>query len=136
MEAGKDIILLIVGIALVVFLGYGVYTLVQIKTTARTLACTIGELNQRLPTILKNLEEITANTVQVTDAVKRQVDDLSLTVAKIDDAVTFYLDKERIFRREVSVPVADAFRPYLGVIKGIRAFLDSWRSSAPAAKSG
>ena len=125
-----EIILFVVSIALLVFLGYAVFSLVQIRRTAKDLAETIEGLNQRLPFILKNLEEITSNTLQATNAVKKQVDDLSTTVARINGTMNYYLEKEEIFRRQVGIPVADAFRTTSAVVKGIRAFLDSWKSEA------
>jgi uncharacterized protein YoxC len=131
-----EIILFVVSIALLVFLGYAIFSLVQIRRTAKGLAETIEGLNQRLPLIVKNLEEITSNTLQATNAVKKQVDDLSTTVARINGAMNYYLEKEEIFRQQVGIPVADAFHTTSAVVKGIRAFLDSWKSGASSVSPG
>ncbi len=128
-------ILLVASIALVVVLVYAVFLLVQIRRTTKSLAETIDSLNQRLPLILKNLEEITTNALQVTNTVEKQVENLAMTMERINGSVNFYLEKEELFRRQVGIPVANAFRTYSAFIKGIRVFLDSLKSGSSSADS-
>jgi uncharacterized protein YoxC len=132
----EKILFVVIGIVLLVVLVYAVFLLVQIRRTVRSLTETIDNLNQRLPVILKNLEEITTNTVQVTGAVQKQVDDLVMTVERINSSVNFYLEKEEFFRQEVGIPVEKTFRAYSGLVKGFRAFFDSLKSGSSPAGSG
>ena len=55
----------------------------QLWRTAKSMALTLQLLNQNLPGILKNLEEITTNANRTTTIVTREVEDLSLTIRKL-----------------------------------------------------
>jgi hypothetical protein len=103
--------------------------LIQIKKTAAKAEETLCSINQSLPAVMKNLEEITARTNRIAGTVEREMDDLVLTVEKINTAMNFYLDREQIFREQVAVPFTNAFRTYGAVIKGVRVFLDSLKNT-------
>jgi uncharacterized protein YoxC len=124
----EKILFIVIGMALLVLLAYAVFLLVHIRHAVEGLTQTIDHLNRRLPVILKNIEEITTNAVQTTGAVQKQVDDLALTVKRINGSVNFYLEKEEIFRQEIGIPVEKTFRTYSAFAKGIRAFLDALKT--------
>jgi methyl-accepting chemotaxis protein len=130
-----EIILLVVSVAFLVIAGYAVPLLIQIRKTATSAAETLDSINQRLPVIIKNLEEITTNMNRVTNTVERQVDDLAMTLGKINGIINFYLEKEEFFRQEVGIPVEKAFRTSSAFIKGIRAFFDSLKTGSSSADS-
>lgn len=127
-----EMILLIVSLAFLVIAGYAAWALIQIKKTTLSVAETLGSINQRLPVIMKNMEEITTKINNVTNTVERQVDDLALTFDKINSAMNFYLGKELFFRQQVGIPVANAFRTYGAFVKGIRVFLDYLKTGSPS----
>jgi len=109
--------------------------LVQISRTTKSLRKTIDSLNQRLPLILKNLEEIMTNALQVTNTVEKQGDNLAMTMKRINGNVNFYLEKEELFCRQVGIPVVNTFRIYSAFIEGIKVFLDSLKSGSSSADS-
>jgi hypothetical protein len=125
-----EIILLVIGVALLVIVGYTVPLLIQLRKTAADTAETMAGINQRLPLIMKNLEEITTHANRVANTFDGQVDDLAMTVEKINSAMNFYLEKELFFRQQVSIPVANTFRTYGAVLKGVRVFFDSLKTGA------
>jgi hypothetical protein len=127
-----EIILLVVSVAFIVIAGYAVSLLIQIRKTAKCAEETLGDINQRLPVIMKNLEEISANVNLVMNTAGKQVDNLAQTADKINSAMNFYLEKELIFREQISIPVANTFRTYGALIKGVRVFLDSLKTGAPS----
>jgi len=123
-----EIILLFIGVAFLAIAVYAVPLLIQIKKTAAKAEETLCSINQSLPAVMKNLEEISARTNRIANTVERETEDLALTVEKINAAMNFYLDGEQIFREQVAVPFANAFRTYGAVIKGVRVFLDSLKN--------
>ena len=130
-----EIILLIICVALLVVVGYAVPWLIQMRKTAARAADTLGSINQRLPAIMTNLEEITTNMNRVAKTAGRQVEDLALTVEKINGVMNFYLEKELVFRQRVSIPIANTFRTYGAVIKGVLVFLDSLKTGSKSLKN-
>ncbi|MBW6486770.1 MAG: DUF948 domain-containing protein [Syntrophobacterales bacterium] len=127
-----EIILLIVSLAFFVIAGYAVWALIQIRKTSLSVAKTLDSVNQSLPVIMKNLEEITTRMNKVTNTVERRVDDFSSTFEKINGAMSFYLGKEQLFRQQVGIPVANVFRTYGAVVKGISVFLDYLKTGLPS----
>ncbi|MHB8090386.1 MAG: DUF948 domain-containing protein [Syntrophales bacterium] len=127
-----EMILLIVSLAFFVIAGYAVWTLIQIRKTSLSVAETLDSVNQSLPVIMKNLEEITTRMNKVTNTVERRVDDFSSTFEKINGAMNFYLGKEQLFRQQVGIPVANVFRTYGAVVKGISVFLDYLKTGSPS----
>jgi uncharacterized protein YoxC len=123
-----EIVMLLICLAFLAIAAYTVPLLVQIRKTAARAEETLCGINQKLPLIVQNLEEITANMNKVAARAGQQVDDLSLTVEKINSAVNFYLEKELYFRQQVSIPIADTFRNYGALVKGIRAFVDTLKN--------
>ncbi len=130
-----EIILLIICVALLVIVGYLVPLLIQIRKTATRASETLGSINQRLPVIMTNLEEITTNMNGISKTVGRQVDELALTVDRINGVMKFYLGKELFFREQFSIPLMNVFRSYGAVIKGIRVFLDYLKPGSPYEKT-
>jgi uncharacterized protein YoxC len=124
-----EIILLVIGVAFLALACYAVPLLIQIKKTAAKAEETLCSINQSLPAVMKNLEEITARTNRVAGAVERQTEDIVLTVEKINSSMNFYLDREKVFREQVALPFANAFWKYGAVIKGVRAFWDSLKNT-------
>ena len=128
-----EIILIILSVVfLLLFAGYFIPLLIQIRRTAKVMAETLQHLNQGLPLILNNLEEITTNVNRTTTTVHRQVAELSLTVRRIQGVVGVFLELEEVLRRRVS---SRTFRTSLAVARGTRAFIECLAGRFPDEKS-
>ena len=103
--------------------------LIQIWRTAKSITTTLHMLNQSLPGILKNLEEITANINRASDTVNNQIEDLAHVVGRIQGTVGDFLDLEQEMRVSYITPLFEKMRTVTAVLKGVRAFLDVFRSS-------
>jgi hypothetical protein len=123
-----EIVMLGVFMSFIAIAAYAIPLLVQLRKTMARADETLCGINQKLPLILNNLEEITANMNKVAATAGRQVDDIATTVEKIDSAVNFYIEKELYFREQVSIPVANTFRNYGALVKGVRAFFDTLKN--------
>jgi uncharacterized protein YoxC len=129
-----EIILIILSVVfLMLFAGFLIPVLIQIRRTAKDMAETLQHLNQGLPVIMKNLEEITTNINRTSTTVHRQVAELSLTLRRIQGTVGVFLGLEEVLRRRVS---SRTFRTYLAVVKGVRAFVGGLTDGSPDERGG
>ena len=129
-----DSILILLSVAFLLFAGLCVPFLIQILRTAREMAFTLQVLNQRLPLIMRNLEEITTNINRTTTTVHRQVAELSLTLQRIQGIVGVFLGLEEVLRRRMSFPFARTLRISMAVGRGIRVFIDCLTGGGPEGK--
>ena len=91
--------------------------LLQIWRTAKSMATTLQMLNESLPGILNNLEEITMNINKATRTVNQQIEGLSLVAMRIQGLLGARL------------PVFKAVRNAFAVLTGVRVFLKVFLSS-------
>jgi len=131
-----DNILIILSVAFLLFAGLCVPFLIQILRTAREMAMTLQLLNQRLPLIMKNLEDITTNINRTSTTVHRQVAEISLTLNRIQGIVGIFLGLEELLRRRMSFPFARTFRTSMAVGRGIRVFIDYLTGGSSEGKGG
>ena len=131
-----DNILIILSVAFLLFAGLCVPFLIQILRTAREMAMTLQLLNQRLPLIMKNLEEITTNINRTSTTVHRQVAEISLTLNRIQGIVGIFLGLEELLRRRMSFPFARTFRTSMAVGRGVRVFIDYLTGGSSEGKGG
>ena len=121
-----DIILIILSVAsmaFVLFAGLCIPSLLQILRTAKSMEMTLQIFNNNLPGIMKNLEEITNSINRTSFIVCRQVEDLSLTVSKIQGTLRLVVGMEEILRRSFYLPFAEKVRTGTAIAKGVRVFL-------------
>ena len=119
-----DNLLTLLSVAFLIFAGLCVPFLIQILRTAREMAFTLQLLNQRLPLIMKNLEEMTTNLNQTSITVHRQVEEISMTVRRIQGIMGIFLGVEEILRRRMSFPLARTLRTSMAVGRGVRVFVN------------
>jgi len=119
-----DNLLILLSVAFLIFAGLCVPFLIQILRTAREMAFTLQLLNQRLPLIMKNLEEMTTNLNQTSITVHRQVEEISMTVRRIQGIMGIFLGVEEILRRRMSFPLARTLRTSMAVGRGVRVFVN------------
>ena len=118
-----EIILIIVGVAFLLFIGFCIPVLLQLWRAVKKMNETLHLLNQGLPPIIQNLEEITTNVNRTTTAVNRQVAELSLMLNKIQGVVGVIVGLEEVVRRRVGFPFARRVGTCLSVARGVRAFV-------------
>ena len=126
------IFLIALSVAFLLVAIFSIPFLLQLWRTAKSMALTLQLLNQNLPGILKNLEEITTNANRTTTIVTREVEDLSLTIRKLQGTLGLLVGIEEIVRRNLHLAFAHKVRTSVAVAKGVRVFLDHLLSKRPA----
>ncbi|MBN2438247.1 MAG: DUF948 domain-containing protein, partial [Deltaproteobacteria bacterium] len=119
-----EIMLIILGVAFLFLAGFFIPALLQIRRTAKGMAETLQHLNEGLPLIMKNLEEITSNINRTTTTVHLQVAELSLTLRRIQGVLGVFLGLEEVLRRRLRFPFSRTLQTSLAVARGIRAFIE------------
>jgi uncharacterized protein YoxC len=120
-----EICLIILGIAFVLLVIFCIPLLMQIWLASKNITVTLETLNQRLPAILKNLEEITTNINNSTAAVNREIQNVSNTVDRFHLVVDDIVDDIKNI-----APLAGKFgffqmiKNTMAIVKGVRAFMD------------
>ena len=123
MTTMTETILIILGVAFLLSAGFAIPFFLQLWRVTKGLDLTLRTVNQNLPVIMKNVEEITTNVNRTTTTVHRQVEDLSLTLQKIQGTINLLVGVEEILRRSVHLSLVRKARTSAAVAKGIRVFL-------------
>ncbi len=118
------IFLIGLSVAVLLVVGFSIPFFLQLWRTAKSMSLTLRLLNSSLPGILKNLEEITANVNRTTTIVTREVEELSLTIRKVQGTLSLLVGVEEIVRRNLHLAFAHKVRTSIAVVKGARVFLD------------
>jgi len=122
-----NLLLIISNIALLLIAGFAVPCLLQIRRAARNLTQTLEVINQSLPGILQNLEQLTGR-------LNEQVEDVSLTIRKIQGTLGLLFGLEQILRRGMPLPATRMVGLLLAVIKGVRVFAAHLLAERPEKK--
>ena len=116
------VILIIILILLVIFC---IPILIQIWRTSKDLTMTLQTLNQSLPAILKNLEEITTNINNSTAAVNRRIQNFSNTSDRSQLIINDIIDNIQCFAPiAMKLPILQTIKNVVAVVKGIRVFIE------------
>lgn len=132
-----ELFLIIFGIALLVLLSFCVPILIQIWRTSKDIAVTIETLNRSLPSILKNLEDITTNIKSSTGAVNREVQNLANSIGCFQLVVRDVVDDfQHVASVTVNLPQYQMIKNIVAVVKGLRVFVDVFlnNENIPSAK--
>jgi uncharacterized protein YoxC len=124
-----EIIVIVLCIVLFLLIALLVPFLIVIWKTAASIHTTLNILNQSLPAILSNLEDITSNINRATCVINNQIDKLVPIVDRVKAAASDLLDLEREVRANLIAPFLDAIRNVNAALKGIHAFLEVFRSA-------
>ncbi len=103
--------------------------LLQIWRTAKGITTTLDMLNESLPGILRNLEEITTNINKATRTVNEQIDGLSLIAGRIQELLGFVMGMEKIVSTSVRLPVFKTLRSAVAFVTGLKVFCKVFLSS-------
>lgn len=118
-----DTVLIFLGVVLLLFVGISIPCILQIRRTVKEMDRTLRTINENLPVIMKNLEEVIIAVSRTTALVHRQFEDLSLVTKKMKGLLILLVGLEEIIRRKVYLPYAPALKTGFAVSKGVRAFL-------------
>lgn len=124
-----EISLVVLSVVFLLIVVLSIPFLILIWRTAKSITATLHMLNQSLPGILKNLEEITKNVNNASFTVNSQIENLSLVVRRVQGAVEIFLDLGHVLRSGVRLPFFKTINTATAVIKGGRVFLDVYRST-------
>lgn len=120
-----EICLIIFGIAILLLVIFCIPVLNQLWRTTKDVAVTLETLNQHLPLILKNLEEITKNINSSTSAVDQEVQNITGTIDRFQLVIRDIVDNiQNITPAVMNSPVFQTVKNIAAVAKGISAFLD------------
>lgn len=120
-----EISLLIIALAVVALVFFLIPTLRQIRQTAKSVEETTRTLNHNLPAILNNLDDISSNLASTTNHVHRQVEGVSEILDSVRGVVNDVVEIEKSFRRDIELPFREISTTLTGILRGIRAFLDT-----------
>jgi hypothetical protein len=93
------------------------------------MATTIDMLNESLPGILRNLDEITTNINRATHTVNEQIEGFSLIARRIQGLLGIVSDIENILNVGARLPVLKSVRNAFAVLTGVKVFLKVFLSS-------
>lgn len=133
-----EIMVAIMAVAVLLFALFSIPSLLQLRRTAAAVAVTLQALNESLPGILRNIEQITANLNQATVTLSRQVEGLSDSFLKLQKTLIFLADLGRIVQTGVRIPFLNTLTSLAAVVKGVRVFFSvlSEKSELPGRPPG
>ncbi|HET6460456.1 MAG TPA: DUF948 domain-containing protein [Syntrophales bacterium] len=124
-----EIMAVIVSLVFLLAAIFSIPFLLQLWRTAKSMAATMQMLNESLPGILKNLEEITTSINKATHAVNEQIEGLSLVARRIQGLLGIVSDIEDVLHVGARLPVFKAFRNAFAVLRGVKVFLKVFLAS-------
>jgi uncharacterized protein YoxC len=122
-----EISLLIIAVAILLAVIFAIPAILQFRRTTKNFDLTVKTLNQNLPGILTNTDEITSGLMNTVHTISEQTDGLKEVVSKFqgmaDDVVSF----ERQIRQEIESPILETVGTIGALVKGMRVFIDALR---------
>jgi len=119
----------IISIVFLLLVVFSIPFLLQIWRSAKGITETLHMVNENLPGILKNLEEITTNINKATHTVNEQIEGLALVTGRIQGLLSIITDIDNILRAGMRLPVFKTFRNIVAVVTGVKVFLKVFLSS-------
>lgn len=120
-----EIGLIIFGIALLLLVLFCIPILLKLWRAASDVTVTLQALNERLPAILKNMEEISANINHSTTAINGEVQKYTATAERFHVVMNEVVSGiEWVSPLALKSPVFRKMTELIPVVKGIRVFLN------------
>lgn len=115
--------LIIIGVAILLLVLFCIPVLLKLRQAVSDINITLQTLNERLPLILKNMEEISTNINQATTAVNAQVQSYALTSSRINFMMNEAVSKlEMVAPLALYSPLVRKISSVIPVLKGVSAF--------------
>lgn len=116
------LVLVIILILLVIFL---IPVLLQVWRVTRDASVTLATLNQSLPLILNNLEEITTHINNSTSLIDNKIRNLAGAAGKSGQLIGELMNNLQLFAPlALKLPIVRIVGQVLAVAKGMRVFVD------------
>lgn len=120
-----EIGLIIFGIALLLLVSFCIPILLKLWRAASDVTVTLQALNERLPLILKNMEEISTNINNSTTAINGEVQKYAATSERFHAVMSDVVNGiELISPLAIKSPLFQKLTEVIAVVKGVRAFLN------------
>ncbi len=120
-----EIGLIIFGVTLLLLVLFCIPILLKLWRAASDVTVTLQALNERLPAILKNMEEISANINDSTTSINREVQKYSATANRFHVVMTDVVGgMELITPLIINSPIFRKMADIMAVTKGVRVFLN------------
>ena len=120
---------LILCVAALLGVAYLIPTLLQMRRTTQDLARTLETLNQSLPAILRNIEDISTNLRHTTASARTQIDGLALSVKRLQSVLMgIAAGGEQALPSLTRSPYLHALRQAVALGRAAREFLRVYRS--------
>ena len=120
-----EIGLIIFGVAALLLVIFCIPILLKLWRAASDLTITLQALNERLPAILKNMEEISTNINNSTTAINGEIQKYSATSGRLHAVMAEIVDyAEMISPLAIKSSVFQKIMQLLPVVKGVRVFLN------------
>lgn len=120
-----EIALIIFGVAMLLLVLFCIPILLKLWRTATEVTVTLQALNERLPGILKNMEEIAENINTSTTAINHQVQKYAETAERFHGVMNgLAAGVEYISPLALQSPLFRKVTQLIPVVKGIRVFLN------------
>ncbi|MEN6291332.1 MAG: DUF948 domain-containing protein [Methanobacterium sp.] len=116
-----EIFLIVVGVIILLVGILSIPILTGLWRTIRDITVTLDTLNSSLPSILKNLEEITANINNSTSTINREVQEIFVTVSHFQSVINDIVND--IHSITPSIIKSPALKNAFAVYKGVSTFL-------------
>ena len=122
-----QISILIIAISVLVLVGFMVPVLIQLRRSVKKFEDVSRNLDQRLPTILASVDNITANVSNITDAGKHHAETIGLAVtqikgmvddvASVEKTIKYHMDSRLIRSLTTITAGAKAANAFVSVIR-------------------
>jgi uncharacterized protein YoxC len=119
-----EIAVAVLSIAFLLFAVFSIPSLLQIRKTAEAIATTLQSLNENLPAILKNLDNITTNISRASITVNQEIEGMSASLKKLQRTIVFIADLGQVVQAGVRIPFLNTLTSLSAVLKGVRVFLN------------
>jgi uncharacterized protein YoxC len=119
----------IISIVFLLLVVFSIPFLLQIWRSAKNITATLHMVNESLPGILKNLEEITTNINKATHTVNEQVEGLAVYTGRIQGILSIITDIDNVLRAGMRLPIFKTIRNVAAVVTGVKVFLKVFLSS-------
>jgi predicted PurR-regulated permease PerM len=126
-----EISFVILSVVFLLLIVYSIPLFRQMWLAAKNMATLLDSLNQYLPSILKNIEEITTNINSTTYMLNKEVEGISALSRKIRNFLAFTENAERIFQGGAKLPLLATLKTARGFFKGLRVFFHVLRAKKP-----
>lgn len=120
-----EIGLILFGGALLLLVLFCIPILLKVYRAANDITVTLQVLNERLPVILKNMEEISTSINNSTNAINSQVQKYTETSQRLNSAMNSLVGGvELLLPLATRMPVLQKITEGVAVAKGVRTFLN------------